>query len=164
MFRAIRGLRLRVRILQKVHASKLPPIPLSLASAARLITSIGTDVIELEEAFGISYDSYQRKASGLLTEYGKEEGKEEKEKCPVENCMQKYARHDNLVRHIRDSDGLGHLYAKSIIDEKACDQCHKRFRGSTSRIKHQQAAHNTGPIKHVTHHLTFLGVITREFR
>ena len=58
MFRAIRGLRLRVRILQKVYTLKLLLIPLSLASAARLITLISTNVIKLEEAFGILYNLY----------------------------------------------------------------------------------------------------------
>ena len=111
--------------------------------------------------------------SGLLTEYGneegeerkeKKEGKEEKEKYPVKNCMQKYIRHNNLIKHIKDLKGLGHLYAKSIINEKAYNQYHKRFRGLTKHIKHQQAVYNTRLIKHITHHLTFLRVITRKFR
>jgi hypothetical protein len=62
--------------------------------------------------------------SGLLIEYGKEEEKEEKEekeKCLVKNCMQKYIRHDNLIRYIRDLDRLGYLYTKSIINKKACN-------------------------------------------
>jgi len=76
---------------------------------------ISTNVIELEETFGILYHLYQRKASSLLTEYKKKEGKE---KYPVKNYMQKYLRHNNLIRYIRDLNRLGHLYAKSIINEK----------------------------------------------
>ena len=103
--------------MQKIYnALKLLPIPLSLASAAWLIILISTDIIELEKAFGILYYLYQRKASGLLTEYrnkeGKEgkEGKEKKEKYLIKNCMQKYIRYNNLIRYIRDLKGLNYLY------------------------------------------------------
>ena len=112
--------------MQKIHYTlKLPPIPLSLASAAWLIISINTDVIKLEKASSISYYLYQRKASSLLTEYrNKEEeegkkGKKKKEKYLIKNCMQKYTRYNNLIKHIRDLKGLGHLYTKSIINKKA---------------------------------------------
>ena len=68
--------------------------------------------------------------SSLLTEYGNKkrekgkegkEGKEEKEKCLVKNCMQKYIRHNNLIRYIKDLKGLSHLYTRSIINKKACN-------------------------------------------
>jgi hypothetical protein len=51
----------------------------------------------------------------------KEKKEKKKEKYLVKNCIQKYARYNNLIRYIRDLNRFGHLYTQNIINEKACD-------------------------------------------
>lgn len=92
--------------------------------------SLRLRLTKLELAVNLRYDY----ASSVIVDKGM--------RCPADNCNRPYRNARTLHQHIRQSQGIGHKFLSSIIDQTVCLSCNVDFGIPASLSSHEYRVHD----------------------